>query len=211
MKERRITWFATMTTVAEALAAQEAGADVIVAQGMEAGGHRGAFRAEDAEANMVGLFSLIPAVVDAVERPVVATGGIADPRGVAAALMLGASAVQVGTAFLRAPEVGLPSAWADAIGRANPEDTVTTRAYSGRLARTIRNAYTSAAASPDAPKPAPYPIQRSLTRPMRTAAEQDNRIDTLNALAGQSAKLAQAKSAKDIVHELWEGATDLLS
>jgi nitronate monooxygenase len=106
MKERRITWFATVTTVAEALAAQEAGADVIVAQGMEAGGHRGAFRAEDAEANMVGLFSLLPAVVDAVDRPVVATGGIADARGVAAALMLGASAVQVGTALLRAPRSG---------------------------------------------------------------------------------------------------------
>ncbi len=85
------------------------------------------------------------------------------------------------------------------------------RAYSGRLARTIRNAYTSAAASPDAPKAAPYPIQRSLTRPMRTSAEPTNSIDTMSALAGQSAKLAQAKSAKDIMQELWDGATDLLS
>lgn len=211
MKERRIKWFATVTTVAEAVAAQDAGADVIVAQGMEAGGHRGAFRAEEAATAMVGLFSLLPAVVDAVERPVVATGGIADARGVAAALMLGASAVQVGTAFLRAPEVGLPSAWADAIGTARPEDTIATRAFSGRLGRSIRNAYAVAAASGDAPEPAPFPIQRNLTQPMRTAAVQANLIDTMQAWAGQSARLAQTKSAKDTVRELWDGAKELLA
>ena len=96
MKDRRIKWFATVTTVAEALAAEAAGADVIVAQGMEAGGHRGAFDATQAEIGMIGLFSLLPAIVDVVDVPVVATGGIADDRGVAAALLLGASAVQIG-------------------------------------------------------------------------------------------------------------------
>ncbi len=94
MKSRGIKWFATVTTVSEAKAAEAAGADVVIAQGMEAGGHRGAFDANKAEARMVGLFSLLPAVVDAVKVPVVATGGIADGRGAAAALVLGASAAQ---------------------------------------------------------------------------------------------------------------------
>ena len=139
MKSKGIKWLATATTVAEAKAAESAGADVIVAQGMEAGGHRGAFLTwMQAEARMVGLFSLLPAVVDAVKVPVVATGGIADGRGVAAALLLGASAAQVGTAFLRCPEAKISRAWADAIGRAAPEDTMVTHSFSGRLAAALR-------------------------------------------------------------------------
>jgi nitronate monooxygenase len=94
MKTKGVKWFATVTSVSEAKYAEAAGADVIIAQGMEAGGHRGAFDATKAEARMVGLFSLLPAVVDAVKVPVVAAGGIADGRGVGAALLLGASAVQ---------------------------------------------------------------------------------------------------------------------
>src|SRR5690349_482418 len=151
MKTRSIKWFANATTVSEAKAAEDAGADVIIAQGMEAGGHRGAFDATTAEAGMVGLFSLLPAIVDAVKIPVVATGGIADGRGVAACLLLGASAAQVGTAFLRCPEAKLPSAWADAIGRARPEETMITRAFSGRPGRSIATAYARAAADPTSP------------------------------------------------------------
>ena len=139
MKSNGIKWFATVTTVSEAKAAESAGADVIVAQGMEAGGHRGTFDATKAEARMVGLFSLLPTVVDAVKIPVVATGGIADGRGVAAALLLGASAVQVGTAFLRCPEAKIARAWADAIGRTAPEETMITRAFSGRPGRSSRD------------------------------------------------------------------------
>lgn len=203
-KARGIRWFATVTTVAEAREAAAAGADVIVAQGMEAGGHRGAFDPAQAEANAVGLFALLPAVVDAVDVPVVATGGIADARGVAAALMLGASAVQIGTALLRAPEAGIPPAWADAIGAAAPEGTIGTRAFSGRLGRGIRNAYVEAAADPAAPAPAPFPVQGAMTRPMRAAAAAEGDITRMQAWAGQSAGLAQARPAEEIVTGLWE-------
>lgn len=210
MKAANIRWFATATTVAEAVAAEAAGADVVVAQGMEAGGHRGAFAAADADAHLVGLFSLLPAVVDAVSVPVVATGGIADARGVAAAMLLGASAVQVGTGLLRAPEAGIAPAWAEAIGHTPPEGTTATRAFSGRLGRSIRTAYVRAAASPDAPAPAPYPIQRSLTQRMRDTGTRSNDIDRIQAWAGQSGALARADSAQTIVRELWTDAKVLL-
>ncbi|MFD3189279.1 NAD(P)H-dependent flavin oxidoreductase [Sedimentitalea sp. HM32M-2] len=207
MKARGIKWFANATTVAEARAAEAAGADVIIAQGMEAGGHRGAFEAADAATAMVGLFALLPAVVDAVSLPVVATGGIADARGIAAALLLGASGVQIGTGFLRTPEAQIAPVWADAIGRAAPEDTIATAAFSGRLGRSIRTAYTTA----DAPDPAPYPVQRALTAPMRAAAVQAGNIDAMQAWAGQSARLAQAEPADQLTARLWRDACALLA
>jgi nitronate monooxygenase len=210
MKAKGIKWFANISTVTEARAAQDAGADVIVAQGMEAGGHRYGFDAATAEANMVGLFALIPAVVDAVSIPVVATGGIADARGVAAALLLGASAVQIGTGFLRCPEAKLPQAWADAIGRTLPEQTIVTRAFTGRPGRTIATAYARAAVSPEAPNPAPYPVQRGLTQAMRDAAVKANDIDRMQPWAGQSSALATARPAGEVVGLLWEGAQALL-
>src|SRR5271170_1682816 len=210
LKARGILWFANATTVAEAKAAEEAGADAIVAQGMEAGGHRGAFQASEAERQMVGLMALLPQVVDVVNVPVIATGGIADPRGIAAALILGASAVQVGTGFLRCPEAKLPSAWADAIGISSPEQTLVTRAFSGRPGRSLSNAYVRAAMAPDAPRPAPYPVQRGLTRSMREAAAQSNDFDRMQVWAGQSAALALSRPADEIATGLWDGAQRLL-
>ncbi len=210
MKKKGIKWFANISSVTEAKAAQDAGADVIVAQGMEAGGHRYAFDAATAEANMVGLFSLIPAVVDAVRIPVVATGGIADARGVAAALLLGASAAQIGTGFLRCPEAKLAPAWADAIGRTLPEQTIVTRAFTGRPGRTIATAYARAAVSSGAPNPAPYPVQRGLTQAMRDEAVKANDIDRMQAWAGQSGMLASTRPAGEVVSLLWEGARVLL-
>jgi len=208
MKARGIAWFATVTTVAEARAAEAAGADAVVAQGAEAGGHRGAFTAGRAEAEAVGTFALVPAVADAVRVPVIATGGVADARGVAAALLLGASAVQVGTGFLRCPEAKLNPAWADALGRTAPEDTMLTRAFSGRAGRSVATAYARAAAGPDAPAPAPYPVQRALTQAMRDAGAGD--IDRTQAWAGQSAALARAAPASEVASQLWAGAHALL-
>ena len=210
MKANGIKWFATATTVSEAKAAEDAGADVIIAQGMEAGGHRGAFDATKAEARLVGLFSLLPAVADAVKVPVVAAGGIGDGRGLAAALLLGASAVQVGTAFLRCPEAKVPGAWADAIGRTLPEETMITRWFSGRPGRSIATGYVRAAADPTAPAPAPYPIQRGLTQAMRDAAIKENDIERIQAWAGQSARMAKPDAAGDVVRRLWDDAQALL-
>ena len=210
MKAHGVRWFATVTTVREALEAEAAGADAIVAQGMEAGGHRGAFDPAKAEATMAGLFSLLPAVVDAVRVPVVATGGIADARGVAAALILGASAVQIGTGFLRTPEAKLPRAWADAIGGVRPDDTLVTRAFSGRPGRSVATAYARAAMAPDAPTSAPYPVQRGLTQAMRDAGTKAGDIDRMQAWSGQSGRLAVARPADELARDLWEDARTIL-
>jgi nitronate monooxygenase len=199
-----------VTTVAEARQAEAAGADVIAAQGAEAGGHRGSFDAADAERKLVGLFSLIPAVVDAVRVPVIAAGGIGDARGIAAALTLGASAVAIGTALLRCPEAGTNPAWADALARTAPEDTMITRAFSGRAGRSIATHYVRAAASPDAPAPAPYPVQRGLTAPMRAAAQAQSDLQRMQAWAGQSAALAKALPAGELVTRWWQDAQQLL-
>jgi nitronate monooxygenase len=211
LKARGITWFANVSTVAEARAAEAAGADVIVAQGAEAGGHRGCFDAAQAERRQVGLFALLPAVVDAVGVPVVATGGIADPRGAAAALALGASAVQIGTGFLRCPEANIHPAWADALARTVPEDTVVSRAFSGRAGRSIATDYVVAALAADAPLSAPYPVQRGLTAPMRAAAQKAGDVQCMQAWAGQSAALARAEPAAEVMRRIWEGAKAILA
>jgi len=205
LKRRGIAWFATVSTVREARIAEAAGADAIVAQGMEAGGHRAAFDRTFAERQMVGLFSLVPSVVDAVSVPVVATGGIADARGVAAAFALGASAVQVGSAFLRSPEAGIHPAWADALGRAAPEETIVSRVFSGRAGRSVATAYVRAAIDAGAPAPADYPVQRGLTAAMRAQAIAKGDVDRMQAWAGQSAALGRAEPAAHVVARLSAG------
>jgi nitronate monooxygenase len=210
LKQVGIIWFANISTVAEARAAEDAGADVVVAQGMEAGGHRGSFNAAEAERQQVGLFALLPAVVDAVKIPVVATGGIADGRGVAAALLLGASAAQIGTGLLRSPEAKLHPAWVDALAHTAPEDTMVSRVFSGRAGRSIATEYVRAATAPNAPPPAPYPVQRALTALMRTEAQKIGDANRMQVWAGQSARLARAEPAGKVLREIWDGARDLL-
>jgi nitronate monooxygenase len=210
LKDRGIVWFANISTVAEARAAEAAGADVIVAQGAEAGGHRGCFDAAQAERRLTGLFSLLPAVADAVAVPVVATGGIADARGIAAAFLLGASAVQIGTGFLRCPEAKIHPAWAAALAATAPEDTMISRVFSGRAGRSIATDYARAATAPDAPSPAPYPVQRGFTAAMRASGQKEGDIHRMQVWAGQSAALAKAEPAADLVEHLWTGTQALL-
>lgn len=203
LKSNGIRWFATATTVAEANTAEAAGADAIIAQGMEAGGHRGAFEAGKAEQPLVGLFSLLPAIVDSVKVPVIAAGGIADGRGVAAALTLGASAAMMGTAFLRCPETGVHRAWADQLANTRPEQTTLTRAFSGKPGRSIATDYVKAAMAPESPPPAPYPVQRGLTSPMRIEAQQAGDGQRMQAWAGQSAALARPEPVSAVIERVW--------
>jgi nitronate monooxygenase len=203
MKEHGIAWFACATTLAEARAAEAAGADAIVVQGAEAGGHRGSFDAAAAERGTVGLFALLPRIASNMSVPVIATGGIGDGRGLAAALALGASAVQMGTVFLRCPEARTNAAWANALEELEPERTMLTRAFSGRPGRAVSTRYVEAAAATDAPAPAPYPVQRGLSAAMRAEAAKQGDVQRMQAWAGQAAWLASPRAAGEIVREAW--------
>jgi nitronate monooxygenase len=209
MKSRGILWFATATTVEEARAAEAAGADAVIAQGMEAGGHRGAFHADRWESQLVGLVALVPQVADAISVPVIATGGIADARGVAAALILGASAVMIGTGFLRAHESSVHRLYCDRLATTEADQTAITRAFTGRAGRSIRTAYVRASAEAGVP-PAPYPVQRGFTRLMREEALQTGDMERMQMWSGQAAKFAQARPAEEITRELWGEASQLL-
>ncbi|WP_053617674.1 nitronate monooxygenase family protein [Nocardiopsis sp. NRRL B-16309] len=198
----------TATTVAEARALHEAGCDVIVASGSDAGGHRGSFLAPVRE-SLVGTFSLVPQVSDAVPVPVVAAGGVADGRGLAAALTLGADGVQVGTGFLRTRESGASAVHRAALGSERAQTTVLTRLFSGRPARGIANALVRGMADAEDRVP-PYPAQNNLMLPIRARAAELDRPDRLNLWSGQAARLASGGGAGDYLAALVTDAGKVL-
>jgi nitronate monooxygenase len=186
------------TTVGEARALADAGVDIVVASGLEAGGHRASFLAS-AEDSLTGTMSLVPQVASAVDRPVVAAGGIADARGVAAALRLGARAAQVGTAFLACEESGAPELHRALLFEPEARRTVLSRAYTGRLARGIRNRIHDDLAGGGF---LPYPAQGWMVTALREAAIEQRRADLLALWCGQSAGLIRHRRAQDLMAAL---------
>lgn len=196
-RRRGIALVGTTTTVDEAVALEAAGVDVVVASGFEAGGHRGAFL-RPSEESLVGAISLVPQVVDAVRLPVVAAGGIADARGVVAAIALGASGVQMGTVFLSCEESGSGRLQREALLTPEAGTTALTRGFTGRLARGIRNRLLDEL-NREGAELLPYPLQRALVRHLSAPAEKAGRRDLLPMWAGQSARLSRCVDVHDFL------------
>jgi nitronate monooxygenase len=207
VKARGILTVGTATTVAEARQLEAVGVDAVVAQGAEAGGHRGTF-AGPIESALVGTLALVPQVVDAVRGPVIAAGGIMDGRGIVAARALGAAGVQMGTAFLTCREAGGTAAAKAAVRAARDDQTVLTRAFSGRLARAMVNEFLSALRGREEVI-LPFPLQNAATRPMRNEAAKRGDTRYLSLYAGQAAGLALDLSAAELVSRLVREADEV--
>ncbi|QOZ69790.1 NAD(P)H-dependent flavin oxidoreductase [Bradyrhizobium arachidis] len=192
------------TTVKEAVWLEQRGVDAVIAQGAEAGGHRGMFLT-DKIAEQPGTFALVPQVADAVKVPVIAAGGIADGRGIAAAFALGASGVQIGSAYLRCPESKVSAGGRKALAEARDDSTVITNVMTGRPARGVQNRLMREAGpiSPDAP---PFPHAATALGPLKTAAEKQGRVDFTNLWAGQAVALGREVPAAELTRDLAKSA-----
>ncbi len=199
----------TATTVAEGRALAEAGVDAVCGQGVEAGGHRGSFL-DPPERSLIGTLVLIPQLVDALDRPVIAAGGIMDGRGLAAVLALGAAAAQLGTAFLTCPESGIAPGFKELVPRTAAEGTALTRTFSGRLARGIENRFMRALAQHQGELP-PYPVQLALMRDIVAAARAAGRLDLLALWSGQGAAMARALPAAHLIETLMTETRQVLA
>jgi nitronate monooxygenase len=200
---------ASATIVREAIWLEEHGVDAVIAQGAEAGGHRGMFLTDNV-AEQPGLFALLPQVVDAVRVPVIAAGGIADGRGIAAAFALGAAGVQIGTAYLRCPESKVSGPGRVALGQAGDESTVITNVMTGRPARGVANRVMREVGplSPDAPA---FPHAATALAPLKAAAEKQGKTDFTNLWAGQAVRLGHELPAAELTRALAGAALARLS
>lgn len=199
-RARDIVTIGTATTPEEAVALEQAGVDAIAASGFESGGHRGSFL-RPAEESLTGTIALVPQIVDLVRVPVIAAGGIADRRGILAALALGAEGVQLGTVFLASEESGSSALHREALRSTAARQTGLTRGFSGRLARGIRNTLMDELDRPGTPI-LPYPLQRAVVRQLAIAAEHAGRPDLLPLWAGQSAALIRETDAAALLTRL---------
>ncbi|MDP4163653.1 MAG: nitronate monooxygenase [Bacillota bacterium] len=207
LRKHHIKVFGTATTVEEAKLIEAEGMDAIVAQGSEAGGHRGTF-ADSFESSLIGTMSLVPQVVDSVKIPVIAAGGIMDGRGMNAARCLGASAVQLGTAFLTCHESGAHEIYKNKIFEAAENDTVLTRSFSGKMARGIENRFIREMKPVENDLPV-YPIQNELTRELRKYASSQNTPDYMSLWCGQSPRLAKKISVTQLMERIISQAEKL--
>jgi nitronate monooxygenase len=190
----------TATTVAEARALEADGVDMIVAQGADAGGHRGSFLA-DFEQSLVGTMALVPQVVDAVNLPVIASGGIMDGRGLAAAIALGAAGVQMGSAFVTCDESGAKSAHKRALLNSGGRATTVTRVFSGKPARGLANRFIEDMTPLESTLP-DYPIHNAWTKDIRAAAAKAGNEEFMSLWAGQAAALSRAIGAAALIDSL---------
>jgi nitronate monooxygenase len=192
------------TTVREARFLADKDVDAVIAQGSEAGGHRGMFLTEDV-ATQIGTFALIPQVVDAVDVPVIAAGGIADGRGIAAAFALGAAGVQIGTAYLRTPEARITELHRKALANARDEDSVLTNVFTGRPARGLRNRFIDEIGPLAADAPA-FPLAATHSMPLRAKAESAGSAAFSPLWIGQAGPLARAMPAGELTAKLADEA-----
>jgi nitronate monooxygenase len=206
-RAKSIVTIGTATTPEEGAALQEAGVDAIVASGFEAGGHRGSFL-RAAEDSLTGALSLVPQIVDNVEVPVIAAGGIGDARGVVAALALGAEGVQMGTAFLACEESGASLLHRQALRGKKAGHTALTKGFTGRLARGIHNRLLEEL-NQEGTTILPYPLQRSLVRNLAIPAEAAGRSDLLPLWAGQSANLFTCTDVSGFLTSLVEEVSEI--
>ena len=206
LKEAGCIILSSATTVAEARWLEAKGADAVIAQGFEAGGHRGSF-SDSPGAGMVGTMALVPQIVDAVRLPVIAAGGIADGRGVAAAFALGASGAQLGTAFLGCPETAVSPLHRAQLRSAVDDGTELTRAFTGRPARALRNRFITEMADSE---PLEFPLQGSLLRPLWELSSEVSRADFMPFWGGQAASLIREIPAGQLVEKLVGEAQSIL-
>ena len=209
LKQQGTYLIGTATTVAEALAVEAAGIDAVVAQGSEAGGHRGTFPTT-APVGLIGTMALVPQIASAVRIPVIAAGGIMDGRGIVAARALGAAAAQIGTAFLTCDESGVPPSVKEALLRANENDTVVTDGVTGRHGRLVRNRLSEAFEAAGVP-PLGFSWQSALLGGIRRAAAEQGRADLLPLFAGQGLRLLRTGSAAALVRDLVREAEETLA
>jgi nitronate monooxygenase len=200
LKDARIVVISSATTAEEGRWLEDHGADAVIAQGAEAGGHRGMFLVDDI-ARQAGTMALVPQVVDAVKVPVIAAGGIGDGRGIAAALALGAAGVQMGTAFLLTPEAGTPPLHRAALKQAGDDSTTLTNLFTGRPARAIVNRYIREVGPMSADAP-PFPRAVGAARPLRAAAEATGSADFMPLWSGQAPSLAREMPAGELIATL---------
>jgi nitronate monooxygenase len=208
LKINGIKLIGTATCVEEGRILETAGCDAIVAQGFEAGGHRGSFLEGDPP--RVGLMALVPQLVDAVDIPVIASGGIMDGRGIAAALLLGASAVQMGTAFLTTTESGGSPLWRKRIRESDDTSTVLTKTFSGKHARGIRNQFIQRM-TPYENELSDYPVQNSITGAIRKTASAQADSEYMSLWAGQGAAMSRDISAGELMEALMKETDDALN